>query len=137
MNPKDSETFRVEQPLVLRKTLSEHIKHLIKDGLMLFGVDRNNWGSYRKNYYKPGQMKEYLLVSRLSGNTPADIVRYSGTERLQTWPYANPRRQVSLGGAVPDRAFAKVRVRHGAEANQRTDAAGLREAAPPFESQVA
>ena len=77
MNPKDPETFRVEQPLVLRKTLSEHIKHLIKDGLMLFGVDRNNWESYRKNYYKPGQMRDYLLVSRLEGDDLADIIKYS------------------------------------------------------------
>jgi hypothetical protein len=77
MDRKESEVFRVEEPLVLRKKLSEHIKFLIKDGLMLLGVDRKDWGSYRKQYYKPGQMDASLSVSRLDKEALAQILERS------------------------------------------------------------
>jgi len=77
MQARSSNSFRVTQPLVLKKTFPEHLKHVIKDTLSYFGVDIHDWGSYRKNYYKPGQMKDYLLVPRLAGETLADIVKYS------------------------------------------------------------
>jgi hypothetical protein len=69
--------FSVEQPLLLRKTLLEHIKFLIKDGMMLLGIDRKNWGSHRKNYHKPGQMQKHLLVPRLDKESLAEIVDYA------------------------------------------------------------
>jgi hypothetical protein len=59
---------------------------------MLVGVDRKNWGSYRKNYHKPGHMESYLTVSRLDGQNLADAIDYSDLTLRQ---YKNSLNQIS------------------------------------------